>query len=502
MITSYFTKAICVSTVVLSTVSFSFAQKKNDLLDRKFWNEKPTLEVVKKKIAEGQDPVAFDANQFDAVTLAINTKAPNAVIFHLLNIKGNDANKITHDGRTYMFWAAWQGNLEVMEYLVKNKTNLKHLDEKGSSIMVFAALNGQKDSKVFDYLIKNGSDIKNEKTKGGADVLLLVSPFLSSLNETKYFTDKGLDLKSTDDKGYNIFAYATKGGNTAFLNELIKAGIDPKANAKDGGNAFIPATQGSRFHTNNLEFFNYLEKLGINPNTATESGQNPLHNLARSKDGAVIDYFISKGVDVNQQNADGNTPLMLAAYGQQDLELFNKFFEKGKNFNQKNKEGQTALTQAIMGNSTKVGLLLIGGGASGNLKDKDGNNMSYYLITYYKNKQEYSDKLKMLFTFGFSHNQLQANQNTLFHIAVRAKNAEVIKELALDKKIDINALNSDGLSPLHLAASSDEDGSLLKLLIDLGADKTAATEFGETAYELASENELLKKNKVDLSFLK
>lgn len=502
MITTYFTKAICVSTVVLSTVTFSFAQKKNDLVDRKFWNEKPTLEVVKKKIAEGHDPVAFDANQFDAVTLAINTKAPNAIIFHLLNIKGNDVNKITHDGRTYMFWAAWQGNMEVMEYLVKNKTNLKHTDEKGSSIMVFAALNGQKDTKVYDFLIKNGSDIKNEKSKGGADVLLLVSPFLTSLNETKYFIDKGLDLKSTDEKGYNIFAYATKGGNKAFLEELIKSGIDPKATAKDGGNAFIYATQGSRFHTNNLEFFHYLEKLGLNPNTATENGQNPLHNLARSKDGAILDFFLSKGVDVNQPNGDGNTPLMLAALGQQDLDLFNKFFEKGKNLNHKNKEGQTALTYAIMGNTTKVGLLLIGGGASGVLKDKVGNNMSYYLISNYKNKQDYSDKLKMLFTFGFSHNQLQADQNTLYHVAVRFKNAEIIKELASDKKIDINAANKDGLTPLHMAASSDEDGSLLKLLIELGADKTAVTEFGETAFEMASENELLKKNNIDLNFLK
>lgn len=502
MISIQLSRLICASAVVLSTASFTFAQKKNDLTDRKFWNEKPTLEIVKKKISEGHDPVAFDANQFDATTLAINTKAPNNVVLHLLNIKGNDPNKITHDGRTYMFWAAWQGNMEVMEYLVKNGANLKHLDEKGSSILIFAALNGQKDAKVYDYLIKNGADIKTEKSKGGANALLLVSPFLNTLGETTYFTGKGLDLKSTDDKGYNIFAYAAKHGNTAFLDELIKAGIDAKAIAKDGGNAFITATQSSRSHSNDLKFYHYLENLGVDPNTSTHEGTNPLHNLARTKDGAVVDYFISKGVNVNQPNADGNTPLMLFARYQQDLDIFNKVFMKGQKFNHANKEGQTALTYAIMGNTTKVGLLLIGAGASGAVKDKDGNNMSYYLISNYKNKQDYSDKLKMLFTFGFSHNQLQANGNTLYHVSVRFKNTEVINELASDKKIDINALNEDGLSPLHLAASSDEDGSLLKLLISLGADKTELTEFGESVYELASENELLKANNIDLSFLK
>lgn len=502
MFIPHFTKVICITTVVLSNSLFLFGQKKNDLIDRKFWNEKPTLEVVKKKIAEGHDPVAFDANQFDATTLAINTKAPNTIILHLLNIKGNDPNKITHDGRTYMFWAAWQGNTEVMEYLVKNGTNLKHLDEKGSTIMVFAAMNGQKDPKIFDYLIKNGSDIKAEKSKGGANVLLLTSPFLSSLNDTKYFTGKGLDLTSTDDKGYNIFAYASNGGNTVFLDELIKAGIDPKANAKDGGNAFIKATQASRFHTNNLEFYQYLEKLGINPNTSTESGQNPLHNLARTKDGAIVDYFISKGVNVNQPNADGNTPLMLAAAGQKDMEIFTKFFDKGQKWNHKNKEGQTALTYALMSNSTKVCLLLIGAGATGTVIDKDGNNLSYYLVRYYDNKEDYDAKLKMLYTFGFAHDKTQGNENTLYHIAVLYKKTEVLKAIASDPSININSLNKDGLSPLHLAASSDEDGSLLKLLLELGANKSLATEFGETAYDLAAENELLKANKVDLSFLK
>lgn len=502
MLTVHFTRFIGVTTILLSTVSFTFSQKKNDLLDRNFWKEKPTLEVVKKKISEGHDPVAFDVNQFDATTLAINAKAPTNVVLHLLNIKGNDPNKITHDGRTYMFWAAWQGNMEVMEYLVKNKANLKHIDEKGSSIMIFAASTGQKEAKVFDYLIKNGADIKLEKSKGGANVLLLVSPFLATMDEVNYFTNKGLDLKATDEKGYNVFAYASTGGNKEFLNQLIQAGVDPKAIAKDGGNVFIKATQGSRYHTNDLNFYQYLESLGINPNTATNEGLNPLHNLARTKDGAIVDYFIAKGANVNQPNGDGNTPLMLAAGGQQDLDIFNKFFEKGEKLNHKNKEGQTALTYAVMRNSTKVCLLLIGGGASGVLKDNDGNNMSYYLIRYYNNKEDYDAKLKMLYTFGFSHNQVQGNGNTLYHIAVQYKNTDVIKAISSDKSISINSLNKDGLAPIHLAASSDEDGSLLKLLIELGADKSLVTEFGESTYDLASENELLKANNIDLSFLK
>lgn len=46
-----------------------------------------------------------------------------------------------------------------------------------------------------------------------------------------------------------------------------------------------------------------------------------------------------------------------------------------------------------------------------------------------------------------------------------------------------------------------ENAEILKFLIANGADPKSTTEFGETAYDLASENELLAKNKVSLQFL-
>jgi len=495
--------------VTIATVFFianSFAQQKNDLLDRNFWKESPTLEHVKQKIKEGHSPTEFDVNQFDATTLAINTNATNDIILHLLSYRENNPSKITHDGRTYMFWATWKGNLEIMKYLVKNKTNLKHIDEKGATIAIFAATVGQKTPLIYDYLEQNGTNLLTEKDKNGANILLLVSPFLNSIEETQYFTKKGLNLQTTDDNGYNIFAYASKHGNISFLQELINNGVNPTTIAKDGGNAFIFATRSTRFHTNNLSFYLYLEeKISLSPNVSTNSGINPLHNLVRSKDREVVEYFIKKGVDVNQVNSEGNTPLMLAARYQQDLSIFNLFFEHAKNINIQNKLGQSALTHALMNRSeqaVKISLLLIGGGSSQGLKDTEGNNLSYYLIAYYKNLQDYKEKLRMLYTFGFSNNKVQNNGNTLFHVAVHFKNKEIIRYLSDTENININTYNNNHLSPLHLAASSDHDGTMLQLLVELGADINQQTEFGESAYELALENEMLRKNNVDINFLK
>ena len=59
---------------------------------------------------------------------------------------------------------------------------------------------------------------------------------------------------------------------------------------------------------------------------------------------------------------------------------------------------------------------------------------------------------------------------------------------------------NDGLTPLHLAAMKAKDVKLLQLLISKGADKKILTDFNESAFDLAKENELLSKS--DITFLK
>lgn len=101
----------------LSTLSFhSFSQTENILPDRKFRKENPTLEEVKQEIAEGHSPTELTAYNFDATGYAILENTPQETIEYLM-AQGNDVNKLTHDARTYIFWAAYKGNLELMKYL-------------------------------------------------------------------------------------------------------------------------------------------------------------------------------------------------------------------------------------------------------------------------------------------------------------------------------------------------------------------------------------------------
>src|SRR5689334_8729411 len=93
-------------------------QSNNTLLNPSFWQNQPGVEAVKAEVAKGNSPSEMNAMSMDPVVVAINAGAPGESIVYLLQQEGNDVNKITHDSRTYIFWAATRGNTEVMEYLL------------------------------------------------------------------------------------------------------------------------------------------------------------------------------------------------------------------------------------------------------------------------------------------------------------------------------------------------------------------------------------------------
>jgi ankyrin repeat protein len=115
-------KRLLVSLFVLT--SFLAQARQNTLLDQAFWKTNPDVAAVKAEIAKGNDPAAFNRSSFDPTVLAINANASAEVITYLLEQKGNDVNKITHDSRTYIFWAAARGNLPIVEYLIKKGAKL------------------------------------------------------------------------------------------------------------------------------------------------------------------------------------------------------------------------------------------------------------------------------------------------------------------------------------------------------------------------------------------
>ncbi|MEM7380694.1 MAG: ankyrin repeat domain-containing protein [Bacteroidota bacterium] len=489
--------------LTLLCTAFLSAQNKNPFLERAYWTNNPTIAEVKEQIEKGSDIAELDSNSFDAVSWAFIEKVDNETIKFLLSQEGNGVNKLTHDGRTYIFWAAYKDNLEMMQYLVDQGAKTDIVDSHGYSLLNFAATTGQINTDLYDFVIKHGAKVTEEKNRDGANALLLVASFVQDYALVDYFLAKGIDLMAEDNNGNGIFHYAAKRGNKDLLNKLIEQGVPYNKPSKVGENAFIFASRGTRGFSNGLEAYEYLEKLGINPNVVTADGITPLHSIAYSnKELPVFEYFVSKGVDINQADKDGNTALLNASW-RNNLEAVQFLVANTKDINHTNKVGKSALTHAIQRNSLEVVNFLIEKGADAQVKDKEGNNLGYYLLkdVFRAGKPELlQDKLAALKAKGFNFSNVQENGNTLYHMAVAENNLDALKFVSSYGQ-DINARNKDGNTALHLAAMNAHNDAILKFLIENGADKSIKTDFEESAYDLAMENELLQKNNVTINFL-
>ncbi|MEL7120445.1 MAG: ankyrin repeat domain-containing protein [Bacteroidota bacterium] len=478
-------------------------QEANILLNRDFWRSSPDVETIKEKIKAGNDPVAMTPFAFDATTYSIIDKAPIESTKYLLSLAGNEVSKITHDGRNYLLWAAYAGNVELVEYLIEKGSDINLVDDHGYAVIPFCATTGQSNTKVYDVLIKNGADLNSTNRDGANSILLIAKHLNEDLSMIDYFQSKGLKIDSKDSEGNGLFNYAAVKGNKVLMEKAIELGLPYKEENENGGNAMIFASRGYRGSVNPLSIYEYMEDLGIKANVVTKDGETPLHNIARrAKDPAIYEFFIKKDIDINQADASGNTMLLNAVNGSNN-EIAMEYMDKVEDINHQNKDGHSALTYAVRRNNIALMKALMKEGADASVLDKDGNNLAAHLFQTYndRNQDAFDEVLTSLQKEKVKFDVKQAKGNTLVHIAVD-KNSEFLLNQALAMGGDLDVKNDDGLAPIHLAVMKAKDSSMINLLINKGADKSLKTDFEESVYDLAAENELLKKTGFDLDILK
>ena len=504
---------------VSAFIAFSAQAQTNTLLDQSFWQGQPDVTQVKAQVEKGSSASQFNNSSFDPVVMAINAQAPTETIKYLIDQPGNSVDKLTHDGRTYLHWAANRGNAEVVEYLLKKGSKVNILDSHGTTPLLFAAASGQPNTKIYDLLLSHGDNLKKNLNQDGGNALLVAIANDKDLALTNYFVGKGLDLNSTDAAGNNAFSYAARSGNLELLKTLVQKGVKPNQTAilmaaQSGGGRRGGSNTGA-----GLPLYQYLESLNISPTATNKSGANILHYIARKPNQSeIINYFLSKGVDVNKADEDGNTPLMNAAAGNRDTTVIGLLLPKVKNINQTNLKGETALAMAVRSNSAEAVAYLLNKGADVKALDKNGNNLAFYLMESYRpqgqgltgpaapqggtsRQDDFDAKLNVLKGKGLDLASPQKNGNTLYHLAIAKNDIGLLKRLQ-PLGIEVNTKNAEGLTALHKAAMVAKDDAMMKYLLSIGAKKEAVTNFKETAFDLASENESLSKKNVSVNFLK
>ena len=166
---------------------------------------------------------------------------------------------------------------------------------------------------------------------------------------------RGADINFVNKEGYDALAIATMRDKPACVRVLLKRGANIRFTKTVMSAPEIAASMG---HNEVLAVF---FESGFPPNWQGPSGRTLLHAAAEGQD-KTAQFLLDKGVPVDGNQRDGDTPLFLAV-GMNYGNVVNVLLAAGANPNVKDKYGNCPLTMALAENREDIAKQLIAYGA-------------------------------------------------------------------------------------------------------------------------------------------
>lgn len=210
-----------------------------------------------------------------------------------------------------------------------------------------------------------------------------------------------------------------------------------------------------------------------------------LLNATVALDSTRIEYLLQRGANINAQNVEGQTPLMIAAQNG-DLSVVNGLLEYGAKPNIQDNDGWTAAMHAVRTNDPKIFRLLGRFKADFNLINHD--EMTALALAVFENKANAA--VAMLDNKADPNLKMGKAQYDALMLAVKKGRLQMAQTL-LQYKANPNAQNAGGVTPLMIAAHGDQD-MIVSLLLKAGANPALKDDEGKTSIMLAKENDANK----------
>jgi ankyrin repeat protein len=259
-----------------------------------------------------------------------------------------------------------------------------------------------------------------------------------------------------------------------------------------------------------------LQKLiafGVPVNAVDEEGSTPLMGACARGDLRCAEVLLRAArLRINQKDFQGRTALILAALNNQD-QVVTLLMKAGADLNGRDQTGQSALVTAAKHGHPKIVKLLLSapttdpnsrtsGGKTGLMfaassgcmesvelflahpqirpdqKDDFGNTAVCFSIFYQQTAVLH--RLLQESNATIDRNNQDEDGATLLHYAVEGKSLPIVARLLCESAVDIDRPDNFGRTPL-MAAVLARKASLVRLLVDNGADLLRQDQFGMNA---------------------
>jgi len=305
------------------------------------------LEAVKRLVRQGANPKA--ANRYGMTPLSLACTNANPAMVGFLLASGADPNVALPGGETPLMTCARTGNVDAVKALLARGATVDAREERGQTALMWAAAEGHVE--VVKALLAARADL-NVRLDSGFTALLfavreghigaaraLIEAGASPNDKIRNPADSGARarLQKAPRAGVSALVLAVTNAHYDMAAFLLEAGADPNAAEagyaaihvipgvrKPGGGDNDPAPQGSGRMTS-LEMVEKLRRHGADLNLRmtkkinfgltglNTAGATAFLLAARTADAELMRKLAQLGADPKIPNADGATPLIVAA---------------------------------------------------------------------------------------------------------------------------------------------------------------------------------------------
>jgi uncharacterized protein len=230
----------------------------------------------------------------------------NTAVRSLIQQKA-DVNAVLPDGATALHWAANEDDLDTVSLLIQAGANVKAKDRYGFTPLYYAATNGS--AEVIRKLLDAGAD-PNAADSGG-ETALMTATRSGSIDAVKALLQHGADVKTKDTVTQQTpLMWAVRSNFPAAVELYLEYGSAINARTRTGKTpAARPPGAGGGSHGAGIVRSGWPEQ-GFQGETP--GGMTPLLYAARDGRTAIVRVLIAAKVDVQQADVNGITPLLMA----------------------------------------------------------------------------------------------------------------------------------------------------------------------------------------------
>ncbi|CAL9686452.1 unnamed protein product [Knipowitschia caucasica] len=349
--------------------------------------------------------------------------------------KFRDVDSRSDNGQTPLMVAAEQGNLDIVQELIRRGANVNLDDIDSWTSLICAAKEGH--FEVVQELLENGANLEHR--------------------------DMG---------GWTALMWAAYKGRTEVARQLMEKGANPNITGQYSVYPIIWAA--GRGHA---EIVHLLLQHSAKVNCSDKYGTTPLIWAARKGHYESVMHLLANGADVDQEGANSMTALIVAVKGGY-TEVVKELLKRNPNVNMTDKDGNTALAIAAKEGHTEIVQDLLDAGTYVNIPDRSGETMLIGAV-----RGGHVEIVRALLNKYADIDVRGTDGKTALYWAVEKGNATMVRDI-LQCNPDTESCTKDGETPL-IKATKMRNIEIVELLLDKGAKVSAIDKKGDTPLHIA-----------------